>query len=259
MKILEKVIVFLQAEMPRPKAFGWFHFLSLTITALLVIYFALTRKKNSETRLKRVLLIYGIVSLILELTKQIIWSYDGVWDFQWYAFPFQYCTTPLIVCIIYAFVKNEKVKEDLLSYLGFYTILGGIATMVMPDSCFVETIEVNIYTMFLHCGSFVVSLYILLGKYIKTSFKVFIKGFKVFLLFVILAQILNISIYNSGILNGETFNMFYISPYFNGTLPVFSAIQSKVPYTVFLGSYLFAVFMGAFIIYSIYKLCRRKK
>lgn len=252
MSLFEKIIVLLQAEMERPQSYGWFHILWLFISAAMLIYFYVTRTKNNDKRLKRILLIYGITSFLLELIKQVIWSYDnGVWDYQWYAFPFQLCTTPLIVSIAYCFIRNEKIKEYLLSYLAFFTILGGISTMIIPDSCFVKEIEVNIYTMFLHCGSFVISTYILMGGYIEISFRNLINGFKIFLMFVSMAFLLNIVIYNSGILNGETFNMFYISPYFISSLPVFSIIQPLIPYILFLVTYILALFLGAFIIYIV--------
>ena len=73
-------------------------------------------------------------------------------------------------------------------------------------------------------------------------------------MFVIIALGLNISIYNSGILNGETFNMFYISPYFISSLPVFDLIQENVPYVLFLIIYVVLLMLGAAIILGISKL-----
>ena len=72
-----------------------------------------------------------------------------------------------------------------------------------------------------------------------------------FIVFVIIALLLNIGIYNSGILNGETFNMFYISPYFISVLPVYDIIQPKVPYIIFLLFYISTIILGGFIIYGI--------
>ena len=73
----------------------------------------------------------------------------------------------------------------------------------------------------------------------------------VFLVFTFVAEILNIFIYNMGILNGETFNMFYISPYFKSTLPVFDVIQENVPFIIFLFIYILAISIGATIIYKL--------
>jgi hypothetical protein len=51
------------------------------------------------------------------------------------------------------------------------------------------------------------------------------------------------------VLNGEAFNMFYISPYFISELPVFNVIQQKVPYIVFLLTYVVALSLGSSVIF----------
>ena len=68
---------------------------------------------------------------------------------------------------------------------------------------------------------------------------------------LVIAEILNIFVYNIGVLNGETFNMFYISPYFTSTLPVFDVVQENVPFIIFLLIYIWAIFMGATLVYKI--------
>jgi hypothetical protein len=79
-------------------------------------------------------------------------------------------------------------------------------------------------------------------------------AFCVFALFVVVALLLNIGIYQSGVLNGETFNMFYISPYFISELPVFNFIQENAPYPVFLCSYIFGLGLGSVLIFCVGKL-----
>ena len=53
------------------------------------------------------------------------------------------------------------------------------------------------------------------------------------------------------ILNGETYNMFYISPYFISTLPVFDIIQQNVPYILYLLIYIIVISIGAATIFEI--------
>jgi hypothetical protein len=143
--------------------------------------------------------------------------------------------------------------------MAYITILGSLATFIYPEDVFVIDILINIHTMFLHCGSLVVSIYLLISKEVKVNFKSFFNGYKVFLVFAFIAELLNIVIYKSGILHGETFNMFYISPYFISSLPVYNTIQESVPYLLFLFIYLFSIFMGGLIIYLLYRLYNRKK
>ena len=127
-------------------------------------------------------------------------------------------------------------------------MLGSLATAAYPESCFVKTVLVNIHTMFLHMGSLSVSVY-LIFKEISPVRRSWISGYKTFLLFVSIAEVLNVTVYHSGILNGQTFNMFYISPYFISALPVFSAIQQHVKFLLFLLIYLTAIFVGSGCIY----------
>ena len=267
MNFFERLLLFLQGTMNTPKAFGYFHIICIILTIVSIIFLY---QKRSEKNLKIVLLVYGIIAILLETIKQLIWSfnYDNItglvtWDYQWYAFPFQLCTTPIYVSLLCAFMKDNKVRKSLLSYMAYFTILGSIATIIMPDSCFTSDILVNIHTMWLHCGSLVVSVYLLLTNKVEINITNLKRSINVFLIFIGLALCLNIIIYNTGILNGETFNMFYISPYFESTLPVFNTIYIYVPYLVFLITYIVALTLGAFIIYGISKLInyiiKRKK
>lgn len=258
MNLFEKLLYILQGEMKEPTAFGWFHILWLVLVVITILILYMRRKYHSEKQLKIVLGTYGIIALVLELLKQLIWTfnYDPItniitWDYQWYAFPFQLCTTPIFVSIICLFLKDGKVRNSLLSYMAYITILGSIATILIPDSCFVSDILVNIHTMWLHLGSFILSVYLLMSGEVKINIQSLKQAIKVFLIFVIIAEIMNIYVYNLGILNGETFNMFYISPYFISTLPVFDIIQESVPYLVYLIIYILSLIMGGIIIYGI--------
>ena len=267
MNLFERVLYALQGQMQRPAPWGGFHLMWIFIVIISLIILFKFKNKYSDKQLKIVLGLYGIVALILEISKQLIWSfnYDLVknivdWDYQWYAAPFQLCTTPIFVSIICLFLKeNSKARNSLLSYMAFVTILGSFMTIIIPDSCFTKDILINIHTMWLHCGSFVVSIYLIMSGVVKANKESLWGAFYVFLIFVLIAEVLNIGIYNSGLLNGETFNMFYISPYFISTLPVFSTIQENVPFILFLLIYVIAIFIGAILVYYISKFANKIK
>lgn len=263
MNFFEKLLLFLQGTMDAPKTFGWFHLMWIVLTIISIIMLYNKKHKYSDKKLRLVLFLYGIIALILELLKQLIWSfnYDPVtnivtWDYQWYAFPFQLCTTPIYVSLICAFMKDNKIRKALLSYMAFITMLGSIATVIMPDSCFTSDVLVNIHTMWLHCGSLVVSVYLLMSNEVELNINNIKNSTYVFLFFVFLALVLNIVLYNTGILGNETFNMFYISPYFESTLPVFDIIYQNVPYLIFLIIYIWAIIIGSLIIFGITKLTK---
>lgn len=258
MNLFERFLYMLQSKMETPTPFGWFHIFWIFFVVISIVILFIFRKRHNEKQLKKILGIYGIIAFILELLKQLIWafSYNSItnivtWNYEWYSAPFQLCTTPIFISIICLFLKNNKFRKSLLSYMSFITILGSLVTLILPDSCFTSDILINIHTMWLHCGSLVVSIYLLISKEVEINKKNFIRSFIVFLVFVAIAEILNITIYNSSVLNGETFNMFYISPYFITHLPVFNIIQENVPFIIYLLSYILIIFLGSLIVYFI--------
>ena len=243
--------------MERPQPFGWYHILCVVLALAFVVVLVIFRKQKSETQLKIVLGVYGVVTVILEILKQVSWSMtvgeNGVvsWGYQWYSAPFQFCTTPMYAALICLFLKNCRLRRALLSYIAYITILGSVAVMIWPSDCFVPDILVNVHTMWLHCGSFVVSVYLLMSGHIDIKKRSLLRASLTFLSFVFLAEALNTIIYNSGILQGQTFNMFYISPYFESTLPVFNMIWGKIPFTLFLFGYILAMILGGCLIFGI--------
>ena len=257
MNIFERIIYELQYKIQCPKSYGLFHIICILIAVGVLIY--LVRKKKNEKTLKRILCIYGFGALILEILKQIIISFEydsGVvtWEYPWHSFPFQLCTTPIFISLLYLVLKNDEIKEKMLSYFAFVTILGSIATAVYPEDCFVRMLLVDIHTMYLHLGSLVVSLYLLITHRVDIKFKNVIYGYCIFIMFASAAEFMNVIVYNSGVLVDETFNMFYISPYFISALPIISKIQESVPFICFLIIYLGLVFIGSTIVYLITKL-----
>jgi hypothetical protein len=255
MNFFEKVLYFLQAEMESPVPYGWFHFLWIGLSILLIVILYTRKKYHNDKQLKIVLGVYGVIALILEILKQLIWSfnYDPItnlvtWSYQWYAAPFQLCTTPIFISIICLFLKKSENRNSLLSYMAFITILGSVMTAIIPDSCFTSDILVNIHTMWLHFGSLVVSVYLLTSGEVELNKKNLINSIIVFLMFVAMAEILNLGIYHSGILNGDTFNMFYISPYCEPSLPVYSLVQAAVPYPWCLFIYIAGFSLASYII-----------
>ena len=257
MNLFERFVYWLQGTMETPVPYGWFHLMWIALVIIAIIILYKIKDKYNDRQLKTVLLVYGIIAFVLEALKQISWAFNFdpitnlvTWDYEWYAFPFQLCTTPIFVSLICAFLKEGKVRTSLLSYMAFVTILGSLATIIIPDSCFVSDILVNIHTMWLHCGSLVVSVYLLMTS-IKINKKNLINSLIVFLVFVGLALFFNILVYNIGVLNGETFNMFYISPYFISSLPVFDVLQETFPYLIYLVMYISIISLGAIIVYYI--------
>ena len=74
--LFEKILYMLQFEMEEPNPFGWFHLMWIAFILIALIILFLLRKNHNEKQLKIVLGVYGIIALILEVTKQLIWSFN---------------------------------------------------------------------------------------------------------------------------------------------------------------------------------------
>src|SRR5690554_2077986 len=181
--IMKFLLDLLNSDMMKPEAYqsfskSWFHYLSLVITLLVIIMLTRKFKVADDKKLKSIILITGIVMIVLEIYKQIIFTYQAN-AYQWYAFPFQFCSTPMYLFIVYGLNKNEKIDHYLISFLATYSTFAGLAVMLYPADVFVETIGINIQTMIHHGAMVVIGISLLLTK-MKLNYKYLFKGFVVF-------------------------------------------------------------------------------
>lgn len=195
-----------------------------------------------------VVLTYSILGIVLEIYKQLNFSFNstsGEWSYQWYAFPFQFCSTPMYVGLIAGCCKKCKFQEYLYSYLATFALFAGLSVMFYPGDVFTRTIGINIQTMVCHGGMVVMGIYLWFSKQVKFEFKTILKALSVFCVLVTVALIMNVIFNSTG--NTATFNMFFISPYLPCTLPILNMIYEMVPYPVFLIIYIIGFTLAAFI------------
>ncbi|MEG1582186.1 MAG: YwaF family protein [Clostridia bacterium] len=257
MNAFENFLKLINIKMETPTPYGWFHFLWLAIMIIASIVVGVYAKKATQKQNKIFLISISLIMIAFEIYKQLSFSFNvdsGAWSYQWYSFPFQFCSVPMYVMLLAGVLKEGKFRDCLYSFLGTYGLFAGMAVMLMPGDVFTSTLGINIQTMLHHSEMFVVGIYILASGKFKFDFKTLLKGFYVFLVVLGMALILNIIVFNSGVLNGQTFNMFFISPYFPCTLFGFSAIYGKVPYVIFLLIYIIAFTLASYIVLLISRL-----
>ena len=190
---------------------------------------------KGEAFMRRFLLVESLLITVLEIYKQINFSFhvDGsqiLFDYQWYAFPFQFCSTPMYIGLLAAVVRSKSLHMRLCSYLAAYALFAGICVMAYPSTVFIDTVGINIQTMIWHGSMITVGIVLLRTGYITATLKTVIRALPVFLILVLTAVAMNEIAYQTGLLESETFNMFFISPYCAPELPIYSQIQSIVPF-----------------------------
>lgn len=248
MTFWEEILRILDVQMARPTLYGWFHILSLVLTAMAT--FLLCRfGKNWDKR--KVVLTTAVLVAVLELYKQINYSFsygNGItFDYQWYAFPFQFCSTPMYIGLLAGLWKRGKVHDAACAYLATYAMFAGAAVMLYPATVFIGTVGINIQTVVCHGSMIVIGIYLLYTGYVKISHKTIWKAIPVFAVCVGLAVVMNEIAHRTGLLERETFDMFFISPYGTPSLPVYSLVQNAVPFPWCLFIYIVGFSLAAYI------------
>lgn len=251
MRFFGELLQILDADMTTPTMYGWFHLLffvlSVATGVLLCKY-----KKPTDGFVNKLVLFAAILSIALEVYKQVnyTFSYDGTVitaDYQWYAFPFQFCSTPMYVGLLAGILRKGKVYDSLCAYLATYALFGGLVVMIYPAQVFISTIGINIQTMICHGAMLTMGIYLLGSQYVKLEHTSILKAIPVFLTLVAMATVMNEIAYYTGLLEKETFNMFFISRHCEGTLPVYSLVQGFVPYPWCMIIYVLIFTLAAYI------------
>ncbi|OHE41829.1 MAG: hypothetical protein A2Y16_05925 [Tenericutes bacterium GWF2_57_13] len=216
-------------------ALSWFHYLALAIAVLFAVMAVIRLKNANDLQLRRFLLIFAGLLLSFEAYKQLIFSYQASWGYQWYIFPFQFCSTPMYVALFAGLTKNKKIQQALINFLGTYGLFAGLAVMLYPNDVFVTTIGINIQTMVHHGAMMVVGIALLANK-VKLTSNSIIGATTVFSVLVTMAILMNY-VHNTWIAVG-TFNMFFINPLIRNHLPVLSLIEPLVPHVIFVIIYI---------------------
>ena len=256
-----RLLEILNTKMQVPKMYGWFHLAFFLLSIVAGIMLCRSYKDPSEHFIKRLLLISSSIVLALEIYKQInyTFSYDGTVisaNYQWYAFPFQFCSTPMYVGFV-ALLNCKKLHRACCAYLSTFALFAGLCVMVYPQQIFVTTVGINVQSMICHGMMIAIGIYLFGSGYVKTEHKTILEAIPVFGICVLLAAVMNETAYFTGLLKTETFNMFFISPHCEPSLPVYSLVQAVVPFPWCAFIYVAAFSAAAYIILLFAMLIRR--
>ena len=243
------VLKVLDTQIEEPACYGIFHICWLAAMLLATVYLCVFRKNDSAETVRKVVFGVALTVIVLEVYKMINYSFsydDGkiTFGFQWYAFPFQFCSTPMYVGLLAGLIKKGKVHNALCAYLATFAIFAGLAVMIYPGDVFTETLGIDIQTMICHGTMLPIGAYLYATGHVKLEHKTILKALCVFTVTIGIAIILNEVAHATGLLENHNFNMFYISPYLPSTLPVYSLVYAAVPYAASLVIYI-AGFTGA--------------
>lgn len=262
MNFWQNVLRVLDTPMTKPEPYGAFHLIWFALSFLAAVGLCLWHKRSgSEKRVRKVIAITAFTVIVMEIYKLINYSFDyenGIsFAFEWYAFPWQFCSTPMYVGALTVLFRKGKIHDALCAYLATYAMFAGLIVMILPTDVFIRTIGINVQTMFCHGSMITVAIYLMYTGYVKLEHKTILKALPVFAVTLGIAMILNEVAYYSGLLETHDFNMFYISPHQDPHLPIFSLIQPLVPYVVSLALYVGVFTLAAYVMLLIGIGCKK--
>jgi hypothetical protein len=245
--------------MAYPAILGPFHLMWIGILIAAAVLTALFLRRANEKANRWVLISFALICIIFEIGKQLRLTYAYDWQYKWHIFPFQFCSAPMYICLIAAFLPDGKVRQALYNFLAVFGMFGGLAVCLYPEGVFTAFVFVNCQTMIHHVTLFLMGFYLIMCGRIKLN-KGLVNATTVFLALIIIAQCLNIAAYLAGISPGQLFNMFFISPFHTTTLPVLPLIQ-EYSFALFHLTYFTVVTAAAyatfFLFYGGKKLCEK--
>jgi hypothetical protein len=209
----------------------------------------LLRKRipRGERSLRMTLVAFGVGLLLLEIGKQIVYSYSPTegWAYNWDRFPFQFCSTPIYIALLAMCLPPSRVRQALLCFLATYSPVAGCAVLFYPSpDVFHEILFLDVHTMLWHGAMLAFGLYLWLTEAVKPSLKTALMAAAVYLPLPCIALALNELEIATGFAGDFTFNMFYVARDGRCSIPVLSWIQANMPYPVFFISYVLTLGFG---------------
>lgn len=260
---MEEFIYFLQGRMEEPKVISWFHFIALIpiiVLAILIPYFF---KDVKEKTYKRILLIFWIGLIILEIFKQLIKSFHygdpSYWEYSYRDFPFSVCSMIYYFIPIILFVdkeKHPKIVDAATGYLCLISLAAGTAVCIYTEMATSTLIYINIQTFIHHGSQVILGVFIYVWNRRNITIKTVYRSLIAFAITVFIAIMINLAFYPHFI------NMFFINPTRITNLPIGNIVQEKAGYPVYLIAFLAVITLVTFLTYfietSIYKAVLKK-
>ena len=153
---ITNLLELLKATMTTPRLYGSFHIFSLLITVGATVVLCRLFSKGTDKTVQRSIFKIALLVIILEVYKQFVFSYSFgengsiIFNYNWYTFPFQFCSTPMYIGFLAGIVKKGRFRDKLYAFLATFAIFAGLCVMIYPGDVFMSYIGINIQTMICH-------------------------------------------------------------------------------------------------------------
>lgn len=189
----------------------------------------------------------GCFFLFSEIIKQLTLTFvlnDG--SYNWWYFPFQLCSLPMYLLLIYLRAKSASARQVLLTFFMTYNLLGGIAVFFDTSGMHYPLAILTVHSYLWHILLILLGIYsgYLLLHSTHLSWMLFLKSTLLYGISCLIAEFLNLTISPYG-----NINMFYINPRFRMEQVFFCKIADHLGNFTGIVSYLLGTILGAMLLF----------
>ena len=229
-------------------------------------------KKSLPHRIEKILFFIGIFLLTSEILKQLLLTFvvnAGHYNL-WY-FPFQLCSLPMYLLVLYPFFHTESARNTILGFLATYNLLGGIAVFFDTSGMHYPLLILTIHSYLWHILLIITGILsgiLLIQKSGPMSFFTYANNKRqpthvssrrllpsfsritlLYILFALIAEYLNHILDSFG-----EINLFYINPDYQMTQIFFVKIGELCGNNLAILVYILATIFGAGILYGFWNI-----
>lgn len=244
--------------MAAPSPYSFLH-IFLAVAGSLLAGFAAARFAAASIKPERILFACGFLLAVLELYKQgFLYRIVNGGQYDWWYFPFQLCSVPMYLCLIYPLAVSFSEKHAgffpgiIAVFLQDFGFLGGIMALAVPDGFLYPYWTLTLHGFLWHFVLIFLGIYCRQKSLTDLSDQGFVRMLPLYFLCCGIAVVINIvvqiTVYPAGYAD-----MFYINCFFPSEQPLFHQISLALGNGWGHLAYMLASCIGA---YLIHRLCR---
>ena len=228
-------------------------------------------KKYFPCQSDRLFFLCGLLMLCSEVWKQLTLTFAlGGGVYNWWYLPFQLCSIPMYILLLYPWLLRENVRRALLAFLMCYGLMGGIAAFTDQSGLHYPLPALTVHSYAWHVlliltGIGAGAVYcrnlarkdhgtgtgrVLFSRVLSRAYPLrpFLHATALYLGCCLTAVILNLSLDHLG-----TINMFYINPDYQMQQIVFRDLVPLIGNTASIMLYVAASISGAFLLHLLWR------
>lgn len=254
--MLESFFTSIAWPMAPPPAYGTFHILFTLIGFAACGLSAWKLRHVGDRTAGRILFFCGLTLAVSEVVKQFF-CYFVIMDhrYSWGDFPFQLCSIPMYMCLIVPWLRPGNLQRGMYSFMVLYNLLGGAISFTEPSGLLHGYWFLTLHACVWHMLLVFVGLFICFSKRGGNQRSDYRSATCTFFCLCGIAFILNCLV-QFGL--GEQMNMFFVGPG-NSPIVVFQQFSQWFGWYINTPIYMFAVSLGAYVIFLLIYLLQNKE